>query len=88
MRLCPAFPVAMLLLLLLMLVHCCCCCCCCSADFPKTGGASLREMASEIGDNISESLGGKSGGPHSADPGVTTPEQEAAMRAVDNAKSK
>jgi hypothetical protein len=86
-----------MLLLLLLLVHCCCCCCCCwccccccccSADFPKTGGASLREMASEIGDNISESLGGKSGGPHSADPGVTTPEQEAAMRAVDNAKSK
>jgi hypothetical protein len=49
---------------------------------------SLREMASEIGDNISESLGGKSGSAHSADAGVTTPEQEAAMRAVENAKSK
>eukprot|EP00879_Flechtneria_rotunda_P000153 GHRR01000221.1.p2 GENE.GHRR01000221.1~~GHRR01000221.1.p2 ORF type:complete len:160 (+),score=51.18 GHRR01000221.1:208-687(+) len=28
-------------------------------DFPKTGGASVREMASEIGGNISEKLGGK-----------------------------
>jgi hypothetical protein len=68
----------------------CCCChpCCCSSDFPKTGGASLREMASEIGDSISESLGGKSGGPHSKDPGYTTVEGEAATRAVERAKSK
>jgi hypothetical protein len=47
-------------------------------------------MASEIGDNITESLGGKSTavGAQSADAGVTTPEQEAAMRAVEQAKSK
>jgi hypothetical protein len=63
------------------------CCCCCSADFPKTGGASLREMASEIGDNVSESLGGKSGSARSADTGAATPAQEAAVRAVENAKS-
>ncbi len=29
----------------------------CSADFPETGGASIREMASEIGHNIGEKLG-------------------------------
>lgn len=29
----------------------------CSADFPETGGASIREMASEIGHNIDEKLG-------------------------------
>lgn len=29
----------------------------CSADFPETGGASIREMASEIGHNIGERLG-------------------------------
>ncbi|WIA10254.1 hypothetical protein OEZ86_000403 [Tetradesmus obliquus] len=57
------------------------------ADFPKTGGASLREMASEIGDSISESVGGKSG-PHGSDSGATTPEQQAATRAVEQAKSK
>lgn len=32
-------------------------CCVCSCDFPKTGGASLREMASEIGENIGDKLG-------------------------------
>lgn len=69
------------------LVRCCCGGCCCSADFPKTGGASLREMASEIGDSISESVGGKSG-PHGSDSGATTPEQQAATRAVEQAKSK
>lgn len=29
----------------------------CSYDFPNTGGASVRDMASEIGDNVAGLLG-------------------------------
>lgn len=35
----------------------CCCRLCNRPDFPETGGASIREMASEIGHNIGEKLG-------------------------------
>lgn len=34
-----------------------CCPASCRPDFPETGGASIREMASEIGHNIGEKLG-------------------------------
>jgi len=53
----------------------------CSADLPKTGGASIREMASEIGSNLGDKLGVHM----NSDSAINSKADEAMSRAADKA---
>ena len=53
----------------------------CRADFPKTGGASIRDMASEISSNVGEKLGVHM----NSDSAINSKADEAMSRAADKA---